>query len=40
MIPTYNNEATIGKIIDDVASYGLDIIVVNDGSTDDTGNIQ
>ena len=39
LIPTYNNEATIGKIIDDVASYDLDIIVVNDGSTDNTENI-
>lgn len=36
LVPTYNNEGTLGKIIDDLLPYGLDIIVVNDGSTDST----
>ncbi len=36
IIPTYNNAATIGKVITDVARYTHNIIVVNDGSTDDT----
>ncbi len=36
LIPTYNNEATIGKVINDVKDYTNNIIVVNDGSTDGT----
>ncbi|MBL7703730.1 MAG: DUF2062 domain-containing protein [Ferruginibacter sp.] len=36
MIPTYNNAATLAKVIEDVAEYTSDIIVVNDGSTDNT----
>ncbi|MBS1667719.1 MAG: DUF2062 domain-containing protein [Bacteroidetes bacterium] len=39
IIPTYNNEETLGKVIRDVANYTDDIIVVNDGSTDNTKNI-
>ena len=39
IIPTYNNEETLGKVIQDVANYTDDIIVVNDGSTDKTKNI-
>jgi glycosyltransferase involved in cell wall biosynthesis len=36
IIPTYNNSASIATVIDDVAAYTDKIIVVNDGSTDDT----
>lgn len=36
IIPTYNNAATLSAVITDVAAYTHHIIVVNDGSTDDT----
>jgi glycosyltransferase involved in cell wall biosynthesis len=36
IIPTYNNAATLATVIADVALYSDHIIVVNDGSTDDT----
>jgi glycosyltransferase involved in cell wall biosynthesis len=36
LIPTYNNAATLPKVISDVAICTHDIIVVNDGSTDST----
>ena len=36
IIPTYNNAATLGKVIEDVSKYTQHIIVVNDGSTDNT----
>lgn len=36
IIPTYNNAATLAGVIDDVAKYTDHIIVVNDGSTDNT----
>jgi len=39
IIPTYNNAGTLGNVIADVAKYTEHIIVVNDGSTDDTQNI-
>ncbi len=39
IIPTYNNATTISKVISDVKEYASDIIVVNDGSTDNTHNI-
>jgi glycosyltransferase involved in cell wall biosynthesis len=39
IIPTYNNAATIAGLIRDVAQYTSQIIVVNDGSTDDTTEI-
>ena len=39
IIPTYNNAATLAKVIEDVAKYSGHIIVVNDGSTDDTVDI-
>jgi glycosyltransferase involved in cell wall biosynthesis len=35
IIPTYNNAGTLGGIIAGVAAYTKNIIVVNDGSTDD-----
>jgi len=36
IIPTYNNALTLAGIIADVSAYTHHIIVVNDGSTDDT----
>lgn len=39
LIPTYNNSATLAAVISDVAQYTQRIIVVNDGSTDNTAVI-
>ena len=39
IIPTYNNAATLATVIEDVAQYSDHIIVVNDGSTDNTVDI-
>ena len=39
LIPTYNNAKTLSKIINDVLTYTNNVIVVNDGSTDDTSTI-
>jgi glycosyltransferase involved in cell wall biosynthesis/3-hydroxymyristoyl/3-hydroxydecanoyl-(acyl carrier protein) dehydratase len=39
IIPTYNNEKTITKVVEEVKYYADNIIVVNDGSTDGTGDI-
>ncbi|MET0241993.1 MAG: DUF2062 domain-containing protein [Flavitalea sp.] len=36
LIPTYNNAGTVARVIRDVSFYTSNIIVVNDGSTDDT----
>jgi glycosyltransferase involved in cell wall biosynthesis len=39
IIPTYNNETTLEKVIIEVSEYTNNIIVVNDGSTDNTAAI-
>ena len=39
VIPTYNNGGTIAQVIADVLGYADDILVVNDGSTDNTAQI-
>lgn len=36
IIPTFNNASTLGNVIESVSEYASDIIVVNDGSTDNT----
>ncbi len=36
IIPTYNNATTLEAVINDVAQFTQNIIVVNDGSTDET----
>jgi len=36
VIPTYNNAATLLTVINDVLQYTTNVLVVNDGSTDDT----
>ncbi|MGB7785361.1 MAG: glycosyltransferase family 2 protein [Salinimicrobium sp.] len=39
LIPTFNNAATLSKVLDEVLEYTCNIIVVNDGSTDSTPEI-
>jgi len=39
LIPTYNNAATLGQVLQDVLSYTPHVIVVNDGSTDGTTEV-
>ncbi len=39
IIPTYNNDKTLHKVIDDVLRYTSQLIIVNDGSTDSTSEI-
>jgi len=39
LIPTYNNASVLPDVINDVLQYTDNIIVVNDGSTDDTLDI-
>lgn len=36
LVPTYNNEQTLEKVLVDVLAYTDQVIVVNDGSTDST----
>lgn len=36
LIPTYNNQATLKRVLDGVLDYTSSVIVVNDGSTDAT----
>ena len=39
VIPTYNNDKTLSDVIDRVSKYTPNIIVVNDGATDNTSHI-
>lgn len=39
LIPAYNVEFTIGYIVSEIKNAGLDVLVVDDGSTDDTERI-
>lgn len=39
IIPTYNNERTLNRVIDGVLQYTSQVIVVNDGATDSTSEI-
>ena len=39
VIPTYNNAKTLAQVVDGVLRYTNNIIVVNDGSTDDTPQV-
>ncbi len=38
-IPVYNEERHLAHVLDEVRPYGEDILVVNDGSTDGTGEL-
>lgn len=39
IIPTYNNAKTLKRVIDGVLNYTNHILIINDGSTDETSNI-
>lgn len=39
VLPTYNNSNTLNAVLEDVGRYTDDILVVNDGSTDNTQQI-
>ena len=39
LIPTYNNHATLSRVLDEVLDYTSNVLVVNDGSTDATEDI-
>lgn len=39
IVPTYNNEKTLQRVVQDVLQYTSDLIVVNDGATDTTSAI-
>ena len=39
VLPTYNNSKTLGRVLDGVLEFTKDIIIVNDGSTDNTSEI-
>ncbi|HLA52246.1 MAG TPA: glycosyltransferase family 2 protein, partial [Flavitalea sp.] len=39
IIPTYNNAGTLRQVLTDVSEYTSQIILVNDGSTDETRSI-
>ena len=39
IIPTYNNHKTLQRVIDSVLLYSKNIIIINDGSTDNTTQI-
>lgn len=36
IVPTYNNERTLKRVIDGVLEHSKDVLVINDGSTDST----
>lgn len=39
IVPTYNNHKTVKRVIENVLEYTDDVIVVNDGATDETPDI-
>jgi len=39
IIPTYNESRTIGGLVSDIRKKGLDVLVIDDGSRDETGLI-
>ena len=39
IIPTYNEQANIKNLIEDIKSFGYDYLIINDNSTDNTENI-
>ena len=39
IVPTYNNEKTLKRVLDTILNYTSNIIIVNDGSTDTTTSI-
>ncbi|MFB9078155.1 DUF2062 domain-containing protein [Flavobacterium procerum] len=39
IVPTYNNQKTLKKVLDSILDFTSNVIIVNDGSTDETGEI-
>lgn len=39
IVPTYNNQKTLKKVLDSILDFTANIIIVNDGSTDETSEI-
>lgn len=39
IVPTYNNERTLARVLNEVLDHAHDVIVVNDGATDSTPEI-
>ncbi|SHG50222.1 DUF2062 domain-containing protein [Flavobacterium defluvii] len=39
IVPTYNNQKTLKKVLDSILDFTQNIIIVNDGSTDETNEI-
>src|SRR5690606_28467254 len=39
VLPTYNNSKTLQRVLDGILAYTEDIVLINDGSTDNTANI-
>jgi glycosyltransferase involved in cell wall biosynthesis len=39
LVPTYNNAKTIGPVLTNLLTHTNDIVVVNDGSTDETSEV-
>ena len=37
--PTYNNAATLLSVLDRIVAVGVPLIIVNDGSTDETQSL-
>ncbi|MFH6997951.1 DUF2062 domain-containing protein [Flavobacterium sp. FlaQc-57] len=39
IVPTYNNQKTLKRVLDSIVDFTSNIIIVNDGSTDETSEI-
>ncbi len=39
IVPTYNNEKTLKKVLDSILDFTSNVIIVNDGATDSTSEI-
>lgn len=39
IVPTYNNQKTLKKVLDSILDFTSDVIVINDGATDSTSEI-
>jgi len=39
IVPTYNNQKTLKKVLDSILDFTTNVIIVNDGSTDSTSEI-
>lgn len=39
IIPTYNNHKTVARVVEETLNYTSDLIIVNDGATDETPHI-